>query len=109
MFKAGDKSNGAYIVLSGQMETSVDVNGSKLVIGTVEVGDIVGEVGGLSNVPRTASVAATGNGASALLLTRDVFTNLIDSDKSVNQKVIELLSERLAMATLELEKNRQEA
>jgi len=109
VFKSGDKSNGAYIVLSGQMETSVEVNGSKLVIGTVEVGDIVGEVGVLSNVARTASVAATDGGASALLLTRDVFTNLIDSDKSVNEKVIELLSERLASTILELEKTRQEA
>jgi len=106
VFHAGDKSNGAYILLSGRMEVSVDADGSKFVVGAVEVGDIVGEVGVLSNVPRTATVTASEKGASALLLTRDVFTGLIDSDKSVNQKVIELLSERLAYTTLELEKAR---
>ncbi len=106
VFHAGDKSNGAYIVLSGRMEVSVDSGGSKFVIGAVDVGDIVGEVGVLSNVPRTATVTASDKGASALLLTRDAFTGLIDSDKSVNQKVIELLSERLAYTTLELEKAR---
>lgn len=44
-----------------------------LTIDTVEVGDIVGEVGVLSNAPRTAFVATTGNGTPVLLMTRNVF------------------------------------
>jgi ABC-type multidrug transport system fused ATPase/permease subunit len=106
VFNAGDKSNGAYIVLAGGLEVSVDAGGSKLVVGSVKVGDIVGEVGVLANVHRTATVSAETK-ASVLLLTRDVFTDLIDKDKGVNKKVIDLLSERLAHATIELEKTRQ--
>ena len=101
LFNTGDTSNGAYILLSGQLGVSIDKDGSRLVVGNVDVGDIVGEVGVLSNVPRTATVTAVDN-ASVLLLSREVFTDLIKTDSSVNEKVIGLLSERLASATLEL-------
>ena len=101
IFNSGDISNGAYIVLSGQLEVSIDKDGSKKVIGSVDVGDLVGEVGILSNVPRTATVSAVDN-ASVLLLTREIFTDLIKTNSSVNEKVIGLLSERLASATIEL-------
>ena len=101
LFNSGDTSNGAYIVLSGQLEVSIDKDGSKKVIGSVDVGDLVGEVGILSNVPRTATVSAVDN-ASVLLLTREIFTDLIKTNSSVNEKVIGLLSERLASATIEL-------
>ena len=101
LFNTGDTSNGAYILLSGQLGVSIDKDGNKLVVGNVDVGDIVGEVGVLSNVPRTATVTAVDN-ASVLLLSREVFTDLIKTDSSVNEKVIGLLSERLASATLEL-------
>lgn len=101
LFNSGDTSNGAYIVLSGQLEVSIDKDGSKKVIGSLDVGDLVGEVGILSNVPRTATVSAVDN-ASVLLLTREIFTDLIKTNSSVNEKVIGLLSERLASATIEL-------
>ena len=101
IFNSGDTSNGAYIVLSGQLEVSIDKDGSKKVIGSLDVGDLVGEVGILSNVPRTATVSAVDN-ASVLLLTREIFTDLIKTNSSVNEKVIGLLSERLASATIEL-------
>ena len=101
LFNSGDTSNGAYILLSGQLEVSIDKDGEKIVIGSVDVGDLVGEVGILSNVPRTATVSAVSN-ASVLLLTREIFTDLIKTNSSVNEKVIGLLSERLASATIEL-------
>jgi uncharacterized membrane protein len=59
LFKAGDKGDALFVVVSGQVELSVrDTAGQKIVLTVAERGDVFGELSLLDSGPRTATALA---------------------------------------------------
>ncbi|MEM8549944.1 MAG: MMPL family transporter, partial [Verrucomicrobiota bacterium] len=67
IIKEGQLGNRMYVVIDGEFEVSKQVEGSKLVLSTLKLGDVVGEVGLVSRVERTADVTASTEGRLLVL------------------------------------------
>ncbi len=64
-------SNNAYIVLSGKVRITKKVDKKTVVIGTLQAGDVFGEMGLIASTVRSATVSAIG----------DVSVGFIDKEK----------------------------
>ncbi|MCJ7596707.1 MAG: TIGR02266 family protein [Desulfobacterales bacterium] len=60
IIKEGSAGDWIYVVLSGNVEISRMIGGSKVVMGRLEPGETFGEVGFIGNVKRTATAKAVG-------------------------------------------------
>ncbi|MEM9227636.1 MAG: cyclic nucleotide-binding domain-containing protein, partial [Verrucomicrobiota bacterium] len=67
IIKEGQQGNRMYVVIDGEFEVSKQVEGSKLVLSTLALGDVIGEVGLVSRVERTADVTARTEGRLLVL------------------------------------------
>lgn len=76
LFQQGDSSDCLYIVASGQLTAFLTTNsGAAKIIGHIQKGEVVGELGALSDQPRTLTVKA--NETTTLLkLTTEAFKKL---------------------------------
>ncbi|HEY6605711.1 MAG TPA: cyclic nucleotide-binding domain-containing protein [Gaiellaceae bacterium] len=81
------------------VEGSVDVRKNGRRIATLGAGDFVGEIALLTNAPRTATVRAR-SPISALRLTRQGFSTLLDASPRMRAKVLKTLADRLAPSAL---------
>ncbi len=59
LFKAGDASNGMYLVRSGELVVYLEQQGSKVVLAKVTAGGMIGEMALFDQKPRSASVMAS--------------------------------------------------
>lgn len=75
LFREGDPSDFACLILEGTVEVSRDGGGgAKVLLGEAGAGDLVGEMGVLENQPRSATVTATG----------DVTVEIIPADELID-------------------------
>ncbi len=71
LFKAGDKGDALFVVVTGAIELSVrDTAGQKIVLHVAERGDVFGELSLLDSGPRTATAIATAP-AQLIMLDRE--------------------------------------
>ncbi|MHB8875447.1 MAG: cyclic nucleotide-binding domain-containing protein [Myxococcaceae bacterium] len=89
LVKEGERSDGMYIVLSGEVEVVKD--GTRLAL--LKEGDLFGEMSLLSKSPATATVAASKH-TSLLRLPREDFDELILSHPQILVLVSELTDDR---------------
>ncbi|MBZ0258933.1 SpoIIE family protein phosphatase, partial [bacterium] len=89
MMKQHDPSDSLYIILDGRC--TVVVNDK--VVGHLEAGDIVGEMGVIQNTPRSASVIAI-EPTNALRIPGEEFKKML-SDGQISTWMINLLTDRL--------------
>ena len=61
LFKEGDKSDHAYLLQTGELETFTQQDGTKLVLGQIDPGELIGEMSVIDGAPRSASIVATKN------------------------------------------------
>jgi CRP/FNR family transcriptional regulator, cyclic AMP receptor protein len=81
------------------VEGSVDVRKNGRRIATLGAGDFVGEIALLTNAPRTATVRAR-SPISALRVTHQGFSTLLDASPRMRGKVLKALADRLAPSAL---------
>ncbi len=105
LFQEGSKSNAFYIVVEGQLVAYLKTtDGKEKMIGAIEKGETVGEMGALSEQPRSLSVKATVE-TKLLELNREEFElfskdhpqilmNMINYIITRSQNTIKLLSEK---------------
>lgn len=86
----GQRSLEAILILDGTAD--VIVGGE--VLATVGPGEIVGELGVLGDLPRTATVRAT-SPVNAQVLTRNEFHSLLDARPEVARKLLTAVVQRL--------------
>ena len=91
LIREGEPGNDFYAVVEG----SVEVRKEKRRIATLAAGDFVGEIALLTNAPRTATVRSS-SPVSALRMTRQGFSTLLDASPSMREKVLKALADRLA-------------
>jgi CRP/FNR family cyclic AMP-dependent transcriptional regulator len=90
----GIASNNAYIVLSGKVRVTKKLARKTLVISTLKEGDIFGEMGLITNAPRSASVSALGD-VEVGFIDKEKFDELLDTLPTDVRVIINALVHRL--------------
>jgi CRP-like cAMP-binding protein len=88
LIKEDDFGNEMFIILNGSVDVII---GSNEKIATLEVGDVVGEVGFVKNIRRTATVIATTNIVVLVLNAKDI-ENSISSYPKIYSKLYRNIS-----------------
>lgn len=71
VFKAGDKSDGMYLIRKGELCVYLEQNGKEVVLAMVNEGGMIGEMALFDNQPRSASVRAAKDSEVTLISTED--------------------------------------
>ena len=58
LIKEGDKAEFVYILKNGQLRAYNILNGQKIILGNIEIGEFVGEMAYINNEPRSACIEA---------------------------------------------------
>ena len=95
VFREGDEGETACFVLDGEATVSIGEDAARHDVGSLEPGDVVGEIALLLDTPRTATVTATSE-LTVLALSRELFVDLMRKDQELGISVMRTLAERLA-------------
>ncbi len=102
LFHQGEEGDAAYIVLEGTADVRVTgERGEAITVAQVGANDIVGEIAILCDVPRTASVVATGE-LTTLRITKELFFRMVHDFPQIGVEVMRVLAHRLETTTRQL-------
>jgi CRP-like cAMP-binding protein len=108
LFHQGDYGDAAYIILEGEADVLVDTPTGAVKVATLGKNDIIGEIGVLCDVPRTATVVAHGN-LEILRLSKNGFFQLVTQFPQVGIEVMSALAAKLHRTTQALTAARAQA
>ena len=108
LFHQGDAGDAAYIIVDGAADVIVDTPDGPLKVATLNRNDIVGEIAILCDVPRTATVTASGELVS-LKVTKDLFFRMITDFPEMGVEIMRVLAHRLEQTTTQLSEAREQA
>jgi CRP/FNR family transcriptional regulator, cyclic AMP receptor protein len=94
LFRQGDPSDFAILILSGSADVLREAGHDAIVLGAVQAGEFVGEMGVLEDRARSATVRATSS-VEAELIERDVFLDRVSSEPELARKLLVRMSARL--------------
>ena len=94
LFEVGDPSDSAYVIMDGDMEILTNTDQGYSVAGVLGAHDLVGEMGVITNSPRSATVRAHGQ-VKALRIDDEMFLSLLAENPSVALSVMCQLSEKI--------------
>ncbi|MDQ8038672.1 MAG: cyclic nucleotide-binding domain-containing protein [Pedobacter sp.] len=94
VFREGDAPDALYLIRSGSVTISTDVNGREVVLSYVSAGNYVGEMALLNDTPRTATVQATVQ-TEMLLLKADTFKRVVAGNREWRADLENRLLERV--------------
>lgn len=108
IIKKGDLSDAMFLVLSGKVRARLKVGGHDTSLGSMEPGELFGEVAMLSRTPRSADVIAE-EPTRLLRLTSDRFQAMISEHPPLASKMLynmsRFLATRLSERNVELQKD----
>lgn len=99
VFSHGDESDGLYIILAGGVEISTPKEGR---INRLKAGELIGELGLLCHVLRTASAKAGGAGAILLHVRQAHLEELFKIAPKIYSLIMRNVAEFLAQKVIEL-------
>lgn len=94
IFKQGDEGDEAYIIESGQIEIAKGNADAELVIATVDVGGLIGEMALIDNSPRMATARAMKK-TTCIVIPKRAFKKLMRDANPVLQAVMNTMMQRL--------------
>ncbi len=96
LFRQGDPSDAVYIITKGTLKAAIDqADGGEIVLGEIDVGDIVGEIHILAiGGKRTASVSAISD-TTLIKFPKADFESLVDDFPAILQKMAQVITRRL--------------
>lgn len=94
LFHQGDPADAAYIIMDGNVDISIDVPNGQLALAKVGRDQIVGEIGIICDVPRTATVTAKSQ-LTTLRIDKDLFYRLINEFPQMAVEIMRELARRL--------------
>jgi Cyclic nucleotide-binding domain/FHA domain len=99
MCQAGEPSDAILLLIDGVAKVTVARGTTKQVVGTVNKGETVGEMGVLTRQKRSASVFAASDHCRALIIQADKFDAVLRQDPEVARNLLVVLSSRLQSMT----------
>ena len=106
LFHQGDHSDTAYIIIEGSADVGVDTpGGGEISVAQLAKNDIVGEIGILCDVPRTATVRAIDD-VITLAITKDLFFQMVREYPEMGIEIMRELADRLEKTTTQLREAR---
>ncbi len=93
-FSQGDPADAAYVILEGKAEFVLETQGGSLTLAQLGENALVGEMGILSENPRSASIVAK-TPATALRIDKRVFLELLSQFPQMSIAVMRELASRL--------------
>ena len=101
LFRQGDPGDAAYLIVEGEVEVVIETGRGPLVLARHQRNAFVGEIAILCDVPRTATIRATGD-VVALRISKDHFFRLIEEFPEMAVEIMRELAQRLEATTLRL-------
>ena len=94
LFEAGDAPDSAYVIMEGAVEIVAETEAGPVVEGVLGINELFGELGVLTNSPRSATIRARGK-LVALRITDEMFLKLLAENPAVALDVMRQLSDKL--------------
>ena len=110
LFEAGDAPDSAYVIMEGAVEILADTDAGLVVEGVLGTNELFGELGVLTNSPRSATIRAQDE-LVALRITDEMFLKLLAENPEVALDVMRQLSDKLVRSHeqfVELQKRLQQ-
>lgn len=101
LFRQGDVGDAAYIIVDGSAQVLVETGEGEIEVATLGRNDFVGEIAILCDVPRTATVRASGQTVT-LRITKDLFFRLVAEFPQMSVEIMRELASRLEKTTQQL-------
>ena len=103
LFKAGDQSDGMYLVRKGELRVFLEQNGKEVMLASIGAGGMIGEMALFDNSPRSASVKAVTN-CEITQISNDDFAKLMKQIPKWFVSLMAALSGRLRQTNERLRK-----
>jgi CRP-like cAMP-binding protein len=100
-FSQGDAADAAYVVLDGRADVSLDTPTGQIKVAELGKNALVGEMGILSDSPRSATITAA-EATSALRIDKRVFLELLTQFPQMSIAVMRELANRLERMNAQL-------
>jgi CRP-like cAMP-binding protein len=100
-FSQGDASDAAYVILDGKAEVVLDSKDGPFKVAELGRNALVGEMGILSDTPRSATIVAA-DACSALRIDKRVFLDLLTQFPQMSIAVMRELANRLERTNAQL-------
>lgn len=107
LFKQGETGDAAYVIVEGLADVIVEADAGEIVVATLGKNEFIGEISILCDVPRTATVRASGE-LSTLKVKKEHFLGLISQVPDLGIEVMRELADRLSKTTAELGEARRQ-
>lgn len=101
LFREGDMPDAAYIIIDGTAEVSLNTPAGRIPVATVGRNELVGEMGIICDMPRTATVRATSR-LVTLKISKDLFFRMIADFPSMGIEIMRVMAHRLENANAQL-------
>lgn len=101
VFKRGDASDAAYVILDGEAHILLDTPTGPLKLTEFHAHDIMGEMGVLAEIPRSASIRAATD-LMVLRIDKQVFLELLEQFPQISIAIMRELAHRLERTTSRL-------
>jgi len=108
LFREGDPADCVMRVLSGTVEVIRQVNGSEIVLGRVQTGQHLGEMGVIEGRPRRSASARAVGEIEVEIIGAENFLNEVTRTPSLARELIFRLSQRLHFAEDRIVRNEQQ-
>jgi CRP-like cAMP-binding protein len=102
LFHQGDPADAAYIIIDGNVDITIDIPSGRLSVARVGRDQIVGEIGIICDVPRTATVTAD-DATVTLKITKELFFQMLNDFPAMGVEIMRVLAHRLEHTTAALQ------
>ena len=98
-----EMGNTVFVILQGEVEVKKESDGKSIKLGTLGIGELVGEISALLSMPRIATVVVT-QPSIILEIRIDDFSSFLDEVPNLKGMVYKKLSERTIQTTIQNQK-----
>ncbi|MBD2157624.1 MULTISPECIES: cyclic nucleotide-binding domain-containing protein [unclassified Leptolyngbya] len=96
---AGDMPDSILLLIDGMADVMISNGGSEQVLGKINAGETLGEMGVLTRQKRSASVVSASDYCRALVIQADKFDSVLYQDPEIARNLLVVLSSRLQSMT----------
>ena len=97
IMRQGEEGNSAYLIQSGSVEVYTEHEGKKIVLATLGLGEIFGEMALIFDESRTASVV-TLEDCNLIVITRQSFQQKLKKTDPTIKAIVQMLTQRIISA-----------